>query len=290
MSGLLSGAYTQPYPASKFAVVAISESLASECFLQRTKVGVSVVCPGNVNTNIGINSRILSQKRPGLWQPPGLNKQVEIVGEKTEKRPVVSMDPEEMAEIVIKAIKKNILYVLTHPEYIPLVKSRFELIYENTIELHDRVEKKHEPESKIFQNETPAFSLTYPADLLEVNLNPPLRTSPFFVASRVPGFNIQIVVYKTTSQRIGETAQKTAKYIKRTASEVNIISNEPIDLNDGTPAYECIIDYKLAGIYKKKMLVLSTFKDGHRIQVAIVAHANYYNEALRDILHSFKFN
>ena len=56
MSGLITAANTQPYPASKFAVVAISESLALECFLQRTKVGVSVVCPGNVNTNIGKNT------------------------------------------------------------------------------------------------------------------------------------------------------------------------------------------------------------------------------------------
>ena len=290
ISGILTGAYNQPYPASKFAVVAISESLALECFLQRTKVGVSVVCPGNVNTNIAKNSYILSQNRPGLWKPPAINKKSEPVGENAEKRPALGMDPEEMAEIVIKAIKKNILYVLTHPEYIPLVKSRFELIYDNTLELHESIEEKPETKSKIFKNETPAFSLTYPADLLDFKLNPSNRTFPLFIAVRDPGFNIQIIVYKSSSQRIEKAAHKFAKRAKLRASEVNIISNEPISLNDGTPAYEFIIDYKLAGINKKKSINLSTFKDDHRILVSIIAFANYYNEDLRVILHSFKFN
>ncbi|MFX1237112.1 MAG: SDR family NAD(P)-dependent oxidoreductase [Promethearchaeota archaeon] len=49
VSGLISGD-PEPYPASKFAVVAISESLALECF--KTNVGVSIVCPGFVNTKI----------------------------------------------------------------------------------------------------------------------------------------------------------------------------------------------------------------------------------------------
>ena len=290
MSGLFSGANTQPYPASKFAVVAISESLAQECVLQRTKVGVSVVCPGNVNTNIAKNSYNHSQKRPDLWRPPAINKQSEPIGENTEIRSTSGMDPEEMAEIVIMAIKKNILYVLTHPEYIPLVKSRFENIYDDTFKLHGSIEEKPEIRSKVFKNETPAFSFTYPADLLDSKTNPSNRSFPIFIASKVPGFNIQVFVARSSSQRIEKAAQKMAKYIKRTSSEVKIISNEPINLNDGTPAYEHIIDYKLAGIHKKKMVSLSTFKDGHRIQVNIVAVANYYKEYLRDILRSFKFN
>ena len=290
MSGLITSANTQPYPASKFAVVAISESLALECFLQRTKVGVSVVCPGNVNTNIVKNTYTLSQKRPGLWRPPVINNQSESVRENAEIRPGLWMEPEEMAEIVINAIKKNILYVLTHPEYIPLIKSRFEHIYEDTLELHENIEEKAVTESKIYKNETPAFSFTYPADLLDFKKNPSNRSFPIFIAYKVPGYNIQVYVAKSSSQRIEKAAQKMAKYIKLRSSEVNIISNEPISLNDGTPAYEIIIDYKLAGLNKKRSITLSTFKDGHRIQVSIFTFWNYYSEDLRDIIHSFKFN
>ncbi|MFX1236069.1 MAG: SDR family NAD(P)-dependent oxidoreductase [Promethearchaeota archaeon] len=290
MSGLLSGD-SQPYPASKFAVVAISESLALECF--NTNVGISVVCPGFVNTNIIENTRILSQTRPGLWQPtPEMIKQSEIIRENAEKIIALGMDPEKLAEIVIRAIEKDILYVLTHPEYIPLIKSRFELIYDNTLKLYEGIEEKGNIESKIFQNDTPAFSLTYPADLIELNPNPFVFRvfKPVLVASRIPGFDLLIFVFKSSTYRLEKTAQRLAKRIKRRASEVNILSNEPITLRDGTSAYESVIEFKSAGIFKVKSIHLSVIKDEHRIRISIFTNANYYNEELREILHSLEFN
>jgi len=291
VSGLLSGANTQPYPASKFAVVAISESLALECF--RTNVGVSVVCPGFVNTNIIENTRILSQTRPGIWQPtPEMIKQSEPLRANAEKISALGMDPEKMAEIVIKAIKKNILYVITHPEYIPFIKSRFELIYDNTLKLHEGIEEKGEIESKIFKNDTPAFSLTYPADLIELKPNPFLFpvVKPVLVASRIPGFDLLIFANISSDQQIEGAAQEIAGNIRGLARKVNIISNEPITLSDGTLAYESVIEYKSSGIFKAKSIHLSVFKDEYRITISIFANANYYNEELRDILHSLEFN
>jgi len=289
MSGLLSGANTQPYPASKFAVVAISESLALECF--RTNVGVSVVCPGLVNTNIIENTRILNQKRPGLWQPtPEMLRQSEIGRENYEKILKSGMDPDKLAQIVIKAIEDDILYVLTHPEYIPLVKSRFERIYDNTLKLHEGIEEKSKVKSKIFKNNTPAFSLTYPEDLIELKPNPmifPLK-KPVFVGSKSPGFDLLIFVTKSSNQRLEKAAQRIAKRIK--VRPINIISNEPITLRDGTLAYESVIEFKSAGIFKVKSIHLSVFKNNHRIRISIFTNANYYNENLRDILHSLEFN
>ena len=65
MAGLVSGG-GQPYAASKVAVIKISESLKLEC--THTKIGVSVLCPGTVNTDIIKNSNDLIQSRPGLFQ------------------------------------------------------------------------------------------------------------------------------------------------------------------------------------------------------------------------------
>ena len=48
-----------PYTTSKFGVVAFSEFLAQDCF--NTNVGVSVICPGFVDTNIQNTIKILSQ-------------------------------------------------------------------------------------------------------------------------------------------------------------------------------------------------------------------------------------
>jgi NAD(P)-dependent dehydrogenase (short-subunit alcohol dehydrogenase family) len=52
VAGLLSAPGMGPYCASKFAVVAISESLHLELSMQGSPVKVSVLCPGWVRTNI----------------------------------------------------------------------------------------------------------------------------------------------------------------------------------------------------------------------------------------------
>src|SRR5205807_373546 len=57
MAGLVSGPFMGPYNASKFAVVALSETLHKEMAMQGSGVGVSVLCPGWVNTNIGESER-----------------------------------------------------------------------------------------------------------------------------------------------------------------------------------------------------------------------------------------
>src|SRR4051812_28956330 len=57
MAGMVAGPYMGPYNASKFAVVAISETLFKELAGQSANVGVSVLCPGWVNTNIADSAR-----------------------------------------------------------------------------------------------------------------------------------------------------------------------------------------------------------------------------------------
>ena len=292
MSGLLTGD-AQPYPASKFAVVAISESLALECI--NTKVGVSVVCPGFVSTNIIKNSRNLSQTRQGVWQPtPEMIKQSEIGIENIEKILTLGMAPEKLAEIVIKAIENDIFYVLTHPEYIPMVKSRFERIYDDTLKLHEGIEAKNEILSKIFKNDTPAFSLTYPESFIELKPNPmayPVE-KPVFVASKIPSVDLLIFVIRTSKydRPLEETVQEIARRLEVRSREINIISNKPITLRDGTPAYESDIEFKFLGIHKVKSTHLSVLKDEYLIVINIYAHPKYFNENLKDILHSLEFN
>ena len=292
MSGLLSGD-TSPYSTSKFAVVAISESLALDCF--NTNVGVSVVCPGRVSTNIINNTHILRQKRPDIWQPTAeMIEQSEIGRENLKKILAQAMSPEKLADIVIKAIENEIFYVLTHPEYIPMVKSRFERIYEDTLKLHEGIEAKSDTKSKVFKNDTPVFSIAYPEDFIELKPNPmnfPVN-KPVLVANKDPGIDLLVFVFKSSTydRPLDETVQQIARRIEAIAREVKISSNEPITLRDGTPSYESVIEYKYLGIMKVKSIHLSVLKDEHQIVISIYANANYYNENLRDILHSLEFN
>jgi hypothetical protein len=289
MAGLLSGD-NSPYPVSKFAVVAISESLALDCF--NTKVGVSVVCPGRVNTNIINNTRMLRESRPGAWQPPTEMIEESEIGKENMNRILArALAPEKLAEMVIKAIENDIFYVLTHPEYIPLVKSRFEHIYEDTLKLHEGIEVKSEKESKIFKNDAPVFSIAYPESFIELKPNPinfPVD-KPVLLASKEPGIDLLIFAFKS-DKPLDETIRDIAKRIEEIAREINIISNKPINLRDGTPAYESVIEYKYLGVFKVKSIHLSVLKDEHRIVISIYANANYYNENLRDILYSLEFS
>ena len=292
MSGLLSGD-TSPYATSKSAVVAISESLALDCF--NTNVGVSVVCPGRVNTDIINNTRILAQTRPGIWQPTAeMIKQSEISRENLNKILAQAMAPEKLVEIVIKAIENDIFYVLTHPEYIPMVKSRFERIYEDTLKLHEEIEAKSERKSKIFKNDAPIFSIAYPESFIELKPNPmnfPVD-KPVLVANKDPGIDLLIFVFKSSTfdRPLDESVEEIARRIEDIAREINVNSNEPVTLRDGTLAYESVIEYKFLGIMKVKSIHLSVLKDEHLIVISIYANANYYNENFKDILYSLEFN
>ena len=291
LAGLLTGD-AQPYAASKFAVVAISETLALECF--NTNVGVSVVCPGLVNTNIIKNAEILRQTRPGLWQPtPEMIKLYGPGRENFAKLLALGMDPKKMAEIVIKAIENEIFYVITHPEFIPGVRARFERIYEDTLNLHDKVDVKSEIKTKTYRNDSPEFSLTYPESLIELKPNPILHPvyKPVFVGTtQSVGFDLLIFVSRIPpKRRLEDVAKKIVRTFKARAREIKIISNNPTSLGDGTPAYESVIEFKSAGIFKVKSIHLSVFKDEHWIRISIFTGAHNYNENLKKIVYSLEF-
>lgn len=291
LAGLLTGD-GQPYAASKFAVVSISETLMLECY--NTNVGVSVLCPGFVDTNIIKNIDILRQTRSGLWEPtPEMIKMSGPARENFERLLASGMDPKNLAKIVIKAIENDIFYVITHPEYIPNIKARFERIYDDTMKLHEGIEVKSEIKTKIFKNDSPAFSVTYPENLLELKPNPlnyPI-IKPVFVGTTVgPGFDLLIFVSKISpNRRLEGTAKKIARHFKARAKEIKIISNKPITLRDGTPAYECVIEFKSVGFFKVKTIHLSVFKEEKWIRVSIFTSASHYNENLKEITHSLEF-
>jgi NAD(P)-dependent dehydrogenase (short-subunit alcohol dehydrogenase family) len=127
MAGLVTAPMMGPYNASKFAVVAISETLHKELAMQGSEVGVSVLCPGWVNTNISESDR---------------NRPVEMAGEGGElgghgpfgdivRQLVASgMDPSEVAGLVLDAIETKRFYILTHPDMKDAVSQRVDDILE----------------------------------------------------------------------------------------------------------------------------------------------------------------
>ena len=97
------------YSASKFAVRGLSEALRSE--LEKYNIGVSVLCPANVNTNIAESV----QTRPDKYSSSGYVFDDEVL-DSLRRIYSAGKDPVELAEEVLKAIKSNQLYVIPYPE------------------------------------------------------------------------------------------------------------------------------------------------------------------------------
>lgn len=91
------------YAASKAALTAISESLALE-LEPEGKVGISVVFPAVVRTNIEANAR----NRPG-FDPDGPQAEDFLP-------PTRVLEPRDVGELVVAGIRSGQRYIFTHPE------------------------------------------------------------------------------------------------------------------------------------------------------------------------------
>jgi NAD(P)-dependent dehydrogenase (short-subunit alcohol dehydrogenase family) len=113
MAGLNSGLGFSPYSASKFAVVNMSEGLAAE--LAPLDIGVTVVCPGFVQTRISESSRNRQQRygRASVSAPGSHAANLAAALAELSKN---GLAPLAVAKRVVTAIRRNDLYVFTHTE------------------------------------------------------------------------------------------------------------------------------------------------------------------------------
>jgi NAD(P)-dependent dehydrogenase (short-subunit alcohol dehydrogenase family) len=120
MAGLVGMEWLGVYCASKFAVVGLTESLHRE--LRPYGIGVSVLCPMIVQTDINRNS---VRHRPAALRNPGDPVDIPDPGPEVEgamKGSVIAV--EEVARRVVRAIERGDLYVLTHPEQRDFLRRR----------------------------------------------------------------------------------------------------------------------------------------------------------------------
>ena len=111
-----------PYAATKFAVVGMSEGLAVE--VKPFGIGVSILCPGVVRTNILESARNRSERYGPTTPADTTNPLYARLAEQVR----TGMDPAEVARQVLAAIRNDELYVFTHPETREAVEERFRAI------------------------------------------------------------------------------------------------------------------------------------------------------------------
>jgi NAD(P)-dependent dehydrogenase (short-subunit alcohol dehydrogenase family) len=125
IAGLISGASLGIYKATKAAVIMISETLYLQLRQRRLPIGVTVACPSFVRSRLNEAER----NRPPEFANPSASPLTEAelaVIKRFEQGNRHAMPPAEFAGIVFEAIRKDQLFLLSHPEAVPTIRRRCE--------------------------------------------------------------------------------------------------------------------------------------------------------------------
>jgi NAD(P)-dependent dehydrogenase (short-subunit alcohol dehydrogenase family) len=123
VAGLFAAPYMGAYNVSKYGVVALSETLSNELSLTQSPVGVSVLCPSWVKTNIATATR----NRPG-GAPVDADAISEVIGTFIEK----GIDPAGVADLVAEAVLTKQFWIITHDDTPTAVTMRTNSILDRT--------------------------------------------------------------------------------------------------------------------------------------------------------------
>ena len=110
------GTNQAPYSMSKYAAVSLSEALEIE--LEGTNLGVSVLCPGPIATNIARGAR----NRPDHMGGAQIRAADEAV--LTERLAATGLDPKRVGERVVDAIRTKTFYAFVSAVPADVIKAR----------------------------------------------------------------------------------------------------------------------------------------------------------------------
>jgi NAD(P)-dependent dehydrogenase (short-subunit alcohol dehydrogenase family) len=126
MAGLFPG-LNAVYDATKHAVVAISENLYQDLRSASLPVGVSVLCPGWVNTRILDAERNWPDDR---GDTPAVGAGVGVLEPHLRRVIAEGRTPAAVADLVVTCIEEERFWVLTHPDWMPIASARWDSIAE----------------------------------------------------------------------------------------------------------------------------------------------------------------
>jgi NAD(P)-dependent dehydrogenase (short-subunit alcohol dehydrogenase family) len=106
----LNGAYS----ATKAAVVSLCETLRAELAMSESPIGVSVLCPAMVRTNLIDNSERLAPTGVAMGERDPMMDELLRAGR----------DPLAVGELVVRGIRERRFWLFTHPEFRDLVAPR----------------------------------------------------------------------------------------------------------------------------------------------------------------------
>jgi NAD(P)-dependent dehydrogenase (short-subunit alcohol dehydrogenase family) len=130
-AGLVPGFTPISYTVSKYGVVALSESTFLDLQQRNARVGMSVLCPGLIDTQIVDADRNRPASHTNAQQVElGAASQANL--DMLKQGTAAGMPPAEVADIVFQGIREERLYILTHPEQGEVVVARANSIVSGT--------------------------------------------------------------------------------------------------------------------------------------------------------------
>jgi NAD(P)-dependent dehydrogenase (short-subunit alcohol dehydrogenase family) len=109
MAGLTTAPFMSVYDVTKHGVVALSESMFKEFEATGASIGVSVVCPGLINTSITRSSR---NRPPELAEEGKAGPMAQAFGQELADRLTRGYPPSEVAEQVVRGIREKRFYIV----------------------------------------------------------------------------------------------------------------------------------------------------------------------------------
>jgi NAD(P)-dependent dehydrogenase (short-subunit alcohol dehydrogenase family) len=123
-AGLVSAPLMSAYNVSKHAVVTLSETFFHDLRVANAKVGVSVLCPAFVPTNIRSSER----NRPPQLSDDTPPTPSQVAARERSEKAVSSgrLSAAEVASMTFEAVRENRFYVITHPKMLASVELRMQ--------------------------------------------------------------------------------------------------------------------------------------------------------------------
>jgi NAD(P)-dependent dehydrogenase (short-subunit alcohol dehydrogenase family) len=117
MSGVVASPDSGIYVTAKFAVVGLSESLRGE--LAADGIGVSVFLAGPMDTRFMWTHELRPEdKKTGYAEHDRRRERVaQVLARSSPERKSFLMTPDEAARRVLRGLRRNDLYIITHPEF-----------------------------------------------------------------------------------------------------------------------------------------------------------------------------
>jgi NAD(P)-dependent dehydrogenase (short-subunit alcohol dehydrogenase family) len=123
MAGVTNGPYSAPYYLSKHAVLSLSESIYHELQMRGARIGISVLCPELVATNINNAAR---NRPPALQRKAGPPAESDSVEAALSSFIMTGTPPAAIAQRVLQAIREDGFYILSEDAWRRSCETRLE--------------------------------------------------------------------------------------------------------------------------------------------------------------------